>query len=678
MKLNSDGLVVACDKSSTELIDGKMITQTEKYIFRYENENIAYSEANGMKIDYKYDNRNSILLHCNSPKWFIFDEIEMVSANNLIEKSWDGAKIEYCYQYDDKGFPVECITKQMDGRQSISTFKYIHKLPDEEHEVEPDYDFRDRFFTRQNHRELLKEGKHHLIELGNIAEYDLAGRVRLGYLAELRGDYETAKNCYNSINFTERNTILREKASSENKKFAGLKAVEDCNFRPGSGNPWEEAKFFTRDEILNSQTNTFKTGFYSFTLSEKTPTSLTGEVVFDDNRGLRINAGEFEINMENPLHRTGYMNVAYDTHLQLTLKLTTEDDAEYRLWLCETCKEKQAAQTIEERMAPYAEKIEQLKHEVSKGKNVFDFDDFLGFNVNDHTEFVAAMAFFEEYGLIDFCLKHDFARLNARVRPQFSWWEPTPLYFITIRNAREKMKDPFKMLRFLHTHGANPNISAGDGSTPLWNATNPDCPLELLQTLLEIGANPNQTSRDGDYEWTPLISCLSPIFEENEKNEKNWKPFDTTAIEKAKLLLKHGADPNLATPVFSDYPPLVFAITYGVAQGQTIVETGHAASLQELIELLLKAGADPNFTDSNGKTPLSMAVEKGLSEVEQLLLQHGAKMPEKKEKKPCFEICCDVCATLNFFEKPCDTRRLFPYEKGATPYICEHCKSALT
>ena len=79
---------------------------------------------------------------------------------------------------------------------------------------EPDSEFRDIYFNGKD-RDLLKQGQYQLIELGVISEHDIAGRVRQGYLAELRGDWETAANCYDSIGFTERNAILQEKRTNE-------------------------------------------------------------------------------------------------------------------------------------------------------------------------------------------------------------------------------------------------------------------------------------------------------------------------------------------------------------------------------------------------------------------------------------------------------------------------------
>ena len=172
------------------------------------------------EIVYKFDNNPSPFLNCKTPKWYFFDDI--VGVNNVVEKSWYGGKNEYWYEYDKNGFPTQNTMQNSDGNQFITTYQYIFRTPEtmrETPDVEPDIDFRDRFFSLRNFRTLLKEGKHHEIDLVYVAEYDLAGRVRQGYLAELRGDYETAKNCYDSVKFTERNAVLEEKISLKNHSF---------------------------------------------------------------------------------------------------------------------------------------------------------------------------------------------------------------------------------------------------------------------------------------------------------------------------------------------------------------------------------------------------------------------------------------------------------------------------
>ena len=287
----------------------------------------------------------------------------------------------------------------------------------------------------------------------------------------------------------------------------------------------------------------------------------------------------------------------------------------YHSWLSKACEQKQATQSLEERMAPYAEMIKKQEYR------------------GNYTELVAAMGFFEEYDLLESFLQANTDSgkapelLNAHVRPQFSYWQPTPLYLITSYNVQKAIKDPCRMLRLLKKYGADPNREAGDGSTPLWNQASPDGSFEVFQTLLELGADPNKISIDGEHEWTPLTNCLRPNPDEND--EDSWLPFDALAIKKATLLLEYGADPNLTSSSFPDHPPLVMAINYGFPS----VEENKPLSAEalELIEMLLLRGADPNFTTDDGDTPLLISIENNLFEVGQLLLLYGAEMPEEED-----------------------------------------------
>ena len=46
---------------------------------------------------------------------------------------------------------------------------------------------------------------------------------------------------------------------------------------------------------------------------------------------------------------------------------------------------------------------------------------------------------------------------------------------------------------------------------------------------------------------------------------------------------------------------------------------------QEVVELLLAAGANPNAQDVSGMTPLDIADEHGAHDIAVVLLRHGAK-----------------------------------------------------
>jgi len=78
-------------------------------------------------------------------------------------------------------------------------------------------------------------------------------------------------------------------------------------------------------------------------------------------------------------------------------------------------------------------------------------------------------------------------------------------------------------------------------------------------------------------------------------------------IQKATLLLDHGADINIRT---NGNTPLVWAIS-----------KGHT----DLVKLLIERGADVNSPDENRRYPLTTARKNGLAEIVNILVAHGAK-----------------------------------------------------
>jgi len=286
--------------------------------------------------------------------------------------------------------------------------------------------------------------------------------------------------------------------------------------------------------------------------------------------------------------------------------------------LREACSEKQSEQNFEERFASHFNLVNDLKN---LNEELIP-EPVMNMPKEVLAEFVCVLALYEEYEILDNLIKQamDKSFINANVRIEFAFWEPTALYFITTHRAWNKMKDPKKMLKFLINNGADINAAAGDGSTPLGNQTYHDSSLEILQMLLEMGADPDKTCLFDEKEWTPLTSCLSTETIEDDVEH----PFDDTAIKRAELLLNHGANPNLSRPNFEDYPPLVRAIKFGfITEGGP--NKGESASrIMELLKLLIEKGADVNFRDSNNQTPLSIAKKNNLTAVEELLLKHGA------------------------------------------------------
>lgn len=116
-------------------------------------------------------------------------------------------------------------------------------------------------------------------------------------------------------------------------------------------------------------------------------------------------------------------------------------------------------------------------------------------------------------------------------------------------------------------------------------------PLAFVRQLLELGADPNHDDGDG---FPPLIAALSKLT----PHPGSWNRPDV--LDVIELLLKHGADPNQRG--VNDYTALHKA-----------VEQGSLAA----VDLLLRAGADRSLRTriDDCETPEAMARRTHLHEI---------------------------------------------------------------
>ena len=156
----------------------------------------------------------------------------------------------------------------------------------------------------------------------------------------------------------------------------------------------------------------------------------------------------------------------------------------------------------------------------------------------------------------------------------------------------------------LLVHGANTESRDNDGLTPLlFAATEEANGGHVINSLLRHGADITATSHDG---LTPLmmaVQCGQPR-------------------EIVELLIEKGADVNVKTDAGQS------ALSIAVAN-ETPALLGHCPdgpddgreSNRQVIELLLERGSDIEARDSDGRTSLELALDKGNKDAAEILLR---------------------------------------------------------
>jgi len=196
--------------------------------------------------------------------------------------------------------------------------------------------------------------------------------------------------------------------------------------------------------------------------------------------------------------------------------------------------------------------------------------------------------------------------------------------------------------RLLIDAGAKVNVEDFYGRTPLWAAVEyrnldmnnriEDSPttnnidraasLPVIRLLLDNGASVNARTR----EVPPPRKWLYSLNDVSWVDYTGQTPFLRAAfsgdVTVMRLLLEHGADPNLATN--SGTTPLMAASGVGWVVQQTYTES--MPSLLEAIRICIEHKADVNAVNSMGLTALLGAANKGANDIIKLLVAHGARL----------------------------------------------------
>jgi ankyrin repeat protein len=206
-----------------------------------------------------------------------------------------------------------------------------------------------------------------------------------------------------------------------------------------------------------------------------------------------------------------------------------------------------------------------------------------------------------------------------------------------IRVNRSGKSDHLKIAQLLLDAGANVNAADWYGETPLWAAVDVRNlelggqhndrnvrgeAFALIERLLEAGANPNARTREYSHE----RRFIFPIGSVSWVDLTGQTPFLRAAaagdVDAMRLLLEHGADPNIATDAGTT--PLMVAAGVNWAVAETS-DFGNDALL-DAVKLAHSLGNDVNAVNSMGIGAIHGAANRGANDVIEYLAANGARL----------------------------------------------------
>jgi ankyrin repeat protein len=173
--------------------------------------------------------------------------------------------------------------------------------------------------------------------------------------------------------------------------------------------------------------------------------------------------------------------------------------------------------------------------------------------------------------------------------------QKTPEFLNKMLSAAVK-KDESVVVQALLQQGARPNDTLASGATPLDAAASGGAE-KIVRVLLNAGADPNRSGRDGT---RPLEdACLKGFY------------------SIAEMLLDNSALVNQVND----------------ASGRTALYAAASFGKSDVVNLLLKRGADPNICGKGQGSPYKTALENGYADIAAQLQRHGGSNACKPERR---------------------------------------------
>ena len=223
--------------------------------------------------------------------------------------------------------------------------------------------------------------------------------------------------------------------------------------------------------------------------------------------------------------------------------------------------------------------FEQIEQQIKMSPNINKTDD------SGRTALMYALVFKQPLEVIDILLQK-----GTKVQKESDDGN-TPLVYALSHKASPEVID------LLLRHGADVNAPDSRGRSPLYLAIGHGYAPEMIEKLIQKGAEVNDCCTiDGKFRQSILAMTI-----------KNAKFVAENLLKTTEILLQNGAEVNHTE---NGTTPLILAVD--------------EQTPPEMIDLLIKYGADVNMQDMRGNTPLMRAIRMQNPVHTAQLLEHGA------------------------------------------------------